>query len=151
MYKFLSGPYDDFIDSEFVSLKQFQHFGWTFHSFCFHLISLKVVSLWQLWYNPVLAPAALLHKLIFQKQRKKKGNKIRLIFFKFIMLYIQILKDPFLRCIHHFKSDLIHNMDHMRILGTKLSSIIVSQTKWCPIMYMYVQILILVFRMVNTS
>ena len=31
--------------------------------------------------------------------------------------------------IHHFKSDLINNMDHMRILGTEPSSVILSQTK----------------------
>ena len=31
------------------------------------------------------------------------------------------------RCIHHFKSDLIDNMEHMRILGTKPSSVILSQ------------------------
>ena len=34
-----------------------------------------------------------------------------------------------LRCIHHFKMDLINNMDHMRILGTEPSSLILSQTK----------------------
>ena len=28
-----------------------------------------------------------------------------------------------LRCIHHFKSDLINNMDHMRISGTEPSSV----------------------------
>ena len=33
-----------------------------------------------------------------------------------------------LRCIHHFKSDLIYNMDHMRISGTEPSSVILSQT-----------------------
>ena len=32
------------------------------------------------------------------------------------------------RCIHHFKSDLINNMDHMRISGTEPSSVILSQT-----------------------
>ena len=35
-----------------------------------------------------------------------------------------------------FKSDLINNMDHMRILGTEPSSVILSQTKkfkkWYP-------------------
>ena len=35
-----------------------------------------------------------------------------------------------LRCIHHFKSDLINNMDHMRISGNEPSSVILSQTKW---------------------
>ena len=33
------------------------------------------------------------------------------------------------RCIHHFKSDLINNMDHMRISGTEPSSVILSQRK----------------------
>ena len=35
-----------------------------------------------------------------------------------------------LRFIHHFKSELINNMDHMRISGTEPSSVILlSQTK----------------------
>ena len=34
-----------------------------------------------------------------------------------------------LGCIHHFKSDLINNMDHMGISGTEPSSVILSQTK----------------------
>ena len=33
-----------------------------------------------------------------------------------------------LRCLHHFESDLINNMDHMRISGTQPSSVILSQT-----------------------
>ena len=36
-------------------------------------------------------------------------------------------KKLLLRCIHHFKSDLIYNMDHMRISGTEPSSVILSQ------------------------
>ena len=32
-----------------------------------------------------------------------------------------------LRCIHHFKLDLINNMDHMRISGTEPSSVVLSQ------------------------
>ena len=35
----------------------------------------------------------------------------------------------FRRCIHHFKSDLINNMDHMHISGTEPSSVILSKTK----------------------
>ena len=42
---------------------------------------------------------------------------------------VEIKKILLLRCIHHFKSDLINNMDHMRISGTKPSSVILSQTK----------------------
>ena len=34
-----------------------------------------------------------------------------------------------LRCIHHFQSDLMNNMDHMCKSGTKPSSMILSQTK----------------------
>ena len=34
-----------------------------------------------------------------------------------------------LRWIHHFKSDWINNMDHMRISGTEPSSVILNQTK----------------------
>ena len=34
-----------------------------------------------------------------------------------------------LRCVQHFKSDLINNVDHMRISGTEPSSVILSQTK----------------------
>ena len=34
-----------------------------------------------------------------------------------------------LRCIHHFKSDLVYNMDHMRISGIEPSSVILSQRK----------------------
>ena len=33
-----------------------------------------------------------------------------------------------LRCIRHFKSDSINNMDHIRIAGTEPSSVILSQT-----------------------
>ena len=35
----------------------------------------------------------------------------------------QYKKRLLLRCIHHFKSDLINNMDHMRKSGSKPSSI----------------------------
>ena len=38
-------------------------------------------------------------------------------------------KKLLLRCIHHFKSDLINNMDHMRISGTEPSSVIRSQKR----------------------
>ena len=31
---------------------------------------------------------------------------------------------------HHFKSDLINNMDHMRISGTEPSSVILCQIKY---------------------
>ena len=43
--------------------------------------------------------------------------------------YYQYKKRLLLRCIQHFISDLIYNMDHMRISGTEPSSVILSQTK----------------------
>ena len=44
---------------------------------------------------------------------------------------VEIKKKPPLGCIHHFKSDshVINDMDHMRILGTEPSSVILSQSK----------------------
>ena len=41
----------------------------------------------------------------------------------------KVLKRLLLRCIHHFESDLINNMDCMRILGIEPSSVILSQLK----------------------
>ena len=41
--------------------------------------------------------------------------------------YLKCKKRLLLRCIHHFLSDLINNMDHMRISGTEPSSVILSQ------------------------
>ena len=35
-----------------------------------------------------------------------------------------------LRCIHHFKTDFLNNMDYMRISGTKPPSVILSQAKY---------------------
>ena len=43
--------------------------------------------------------------------------------------WLKYEKALLLRYIHHFKSDLIYNMDHMRISGTEPSSVILSQTK----------------------
>ena len=42
--------------------------------------------------------------------------------------YLYYKKGLLLRCIHHFKSDIINNMDHMRISGTESSSVILIQT-----------------------
>ena len=35
-----------------------------------------------------------------------------------------------LRCVHHFKSDSINNLDDVRISGTEPSSVILNQTNW---------------------
>ena len=45
----------------------------------------------------------------------------------FCCLY-EYKKRLLLRCIHHFKSDLINNMDHMRISGNEPSSVVLSKT-----------------------
>ena len=44
-----------------------------------------------------------------------------------LLIYKQIL---LLRCIHHFKSELINNMDHIRISDNEPSSVILTQTMW---------------------
>ena len=44
-----------------------------------------------------------------------------------------------LRCIHHFKSDLMNDMDHMRNSGTEPSSLILSQRKSFKKLKMYAQ------------
>ena len=46
-----------------------------------------------------------------------------------ISVSILIKKRLLLRCKHHFKSDIINDMDHMRISGTEPSSVILSQRK----------------------
>ena len=48
-----------------------------------------------------------------------------------LFLYLnQYKKRLLLRYVHHFESDLINNMDHMRISGTEPSSVILNQTKF---------------------
>ena len=42
---------------------------------------------------------------------------------------VEIQKMTLLRCINHFKLDLINNMDHMRIISTEPSFVILSHTK----------------------
>ena len=39
----------------------------------------------------------------------------------------ELKKRLLLRCIHHFKSDLINDIDHMRFSGTEPSSVILSK------------------------
>ena len=43
---------------------------------------------------------------------------------------VEIQKETLPSCIHHFKSDLINNMDHMRISGTEPSSVVLSQRSY---------------------
>ena len=45
----------------------------------------------------------------------------------FLSKLVKYKKRLLLRCIHHFKSDLINNMDHMRISGNEPSSVILGQ------------------------
>ena len=54
-------------------------------------------------------------------------TKMHLIWTDFKRSSDNIKKKLLLRYIHHFKSDLINNMDHMRISGTEPSSVILSQ------------------------
>ena len=43
---------------------------------------------------------------------------------------VEIKKRLLLRCEHHFKSNVINNMDHMRISVNEPSSVMLSQIKW---------------------
>ena len=52
-----------------------------------------------------------------------------LVFETFLNFCLVLKKRLLLRCIHHFKSDLINDMDHMRISGNEPSSVILSQRK----------------------
>ena len=48
----------------------------------------------------------------------------------YILCHLGLYKKIFLlSCIHQFQSDIINNMDHMRISGADPSSVILSQTK----------------------
>ena len=42
---------------------------------------------------------------------------------------VEIQKETSTKCIHHFKSYVINNMDHMHISGTEPSSVILSQIR----------------------
>ena len=42
---------------------------------------------------------------------------------------VELKKRLPLKCIHHFKSDSIYNVDHMRLSVTEPSSVMLSQTK----------------------
>ena len=54
--------------------------------------------------------------------------KIHRAYPRLMSLCMKYKKRLLLSWIHHFKSDLINNMDHMRISGTEPSSVILSQT-----------------------
>ena len=46
-----------------------------------------------------------------------------------MVIYLLYKKRLLLRCTHHFQSDLINHVDHMRISGNEPPSVILSQTK----------------------
>ena len=62
------------------------------------------------------------------KGRKIKGLDVcdKVEIWRFKMIYQKRL---LLRCLHHFISDSINNMDHMRISGIETSSVILIQRK----------------------
>ena len=70
---------------------------------------------------------------MYRRKEGKKKVKIRankgLILTLPLANYYKYKKRLLIRCIHHFKTDLIHKMDHMRISGTEPSSVILCQTK----------------------
>ena len=55
----------------------------------------------------------------------QSSKMINYAYVKYVIPQITIFKKRFLlRCIHHFESDIINNIDHMRISGTGPSSVI---------------------------
>ena len=65
-------------------------------------------------------------KLLIQNKNMTEMGEENFEIFKLVKYKKRLL----LRCIHHFKSDLIYNMDHMHISGTEPSSVILSETKY---------------------
>ena len=75
-------------------------------------------------------------RILYMKIRDKIQIEFRLIerritnpFIKIHVSDMEFQMRLLLRCIHHFESDFINNMDHMRISGTEPSSVILSQNK----------------------
>ena len=56
-------------------------------------------------------------------------NEYLILINKNSYLIVELKKRLILRCIHHFKSHLINDMNHRRISGTEPSSVILSQRK----------------------
>ena len=68
----------------------------------------------------------------FIKKIKTRNAKSYTYCTQILLHSCQYKKRLLLRCIHHLKSDLINNMDYMRISGNESSSVILRQTKWFP-------------------
>ena len=81
-------------------------------------------------YMPLPAPTNIKEALLLQKQIKLNYICLKSISQKRAEKSSEIQKETLPRCIHHFKSDLINNMDHMRISGTEPSSVVLSQRSY---------------------
>ena len=92
---------------------------------------------------PVLSPLPMLDLYICNhavwNRSLREGTRLLPFLISPWIHHVQYKKRLILRCIHHLISDLINNMDHMRISGTKPCSVILNRTKyfknlkkWCP-------------------
>ena len=77
-----------------------------------------------------------IYKIYRVSEQKAKALNVITILNYFEM---NLKKRLLLRCIHHFKSDWINEMDHMRISGTEPSSVILSQRRYIKKLKMYAQ------------
>ena len=77
----------------------------------------------------LIAPNAKLQMMCFARFSQFDGVQFWIVLFIITAILSEYEKRLLLRCMHHFKSDLINNMDHMRISGTEPSSVILSKTK----------------------
>ena len=75
------------------------------------------------------SPDKMFDSLFRQEYADRDVEYFKIYVHVYICSSIQV-EDPFqyekrllLRCTHHFKSDLINNIDHMRISGTEPSSV----------------------------
>ena len=83
--------------------------------------------MWGLYYKKLISAKRNSRKIF---QAFARENKVtRKTIYSIWLIPLKLKKRLLLRCIHHFKSDIINDMDHMRISGTEPSSVILSKTK----------------------
>ena len=87
-----------------------------------HSVQIPKIYSWESPFNPIVTIICLVVPTTWMRLQNEWHQLICLHCLKY-------KKRLLLSCIHHFKSDLINNMDHMRISGNEPSSVIPRQTK----------------------
>ena len=86
-------------------------------------------SLWGHIHNITVLCTLCIQYVNRKTLHRRQGPVVKLTRLRYSSICLHIKKRLLPRCIHHFKSDLIHNMDHMRISGTEPSSVVLSQRR----------------------